>query len=414
MDPGQYTNLLEALAQVPDPRKARGKQHEWPIVLAVLCAAVASGQRSVRAIAQWAKEHEAELIQHLQPTRLRLPSAATLYRVMRSVDVASVEDHLTRFSYGQEAAAARAKPKAVEAARAKPKAQDKRVQDKQKKPQLQGRQRFVGQSVDGKELRGARAHGRPICLVSLVRHGTGTVLAQRAVDQKSNEITAVPHLLGGRDLRGTVTTMDALLTQRAIAQQIVGGGGHYLMGVKANQPELYLATEELFASPPWLAHEQQANYRCYTKVEKGHGRLEKRTLESSGALREYLRKDLRWPGAEQVMRRTCRRVIMATGEVSEEVKYGVTSLKWEQANAAELEELWRGHWTIENQVHHVRDVTMGEDANQMRIGNAPQVLAAVRNAVLNLMRFKGWTNVADGLRHYGAFVHRALALVTSL
>ena len=105
---------------------------------------------------------------------------------------------------------------------------------------------------------------------------------------------------------------------------------------------------------------------------------------------------------------------MATGEVSEEVKYGVTSLKWEQANAAELEELWRGHWTIENQVHHVRDVTMGEDANQMRIGNAPQVLAAVRNAVLNLMRFKGWTNVADGLRHYGAFVHRALALVTSL
>ena len=414
MDPGQYTNLLEALAQVPDPRKARGKQHEWPIVLAVLCAAVASGQRSVRAIAQWAKEHEAELIQHLQPTRLRLPSAATLYRVMRSVDVASVEDHLTRFSYGQEAAAARAKPKAVEAARAKPKAQDKRVQDKQKKPQLQGRQRFVGQSVDGKELRGARAHGRPICLVSLVRHGTGTVLAQRAVDQKSNEITAVPQLLGGRDLRGTVTTMDALLTQRAIAQQIVGGGGHYLMGVKANQPELYLATEELFASPPWLAHEQQANYRCYTKVEKGHGRLEKRTLESSGALREYLRKDLRWPGAEQVMRRTCRRVIMATGEVSEEVKYGVTSLKWEQANAAELEELWRGHWTIENQVHHVRDVTMGEDANQMRIGNAQQVLAAVRNAVLNLMRFKGWTNVADGLRHYGAFVHRALALVTSL
>src|SRR5437870_4603963 len=147
MGPGQYTNLLEALAQVPDPRKARGKQHEWPIVLAVLCAAVASGQRSVRAIAQWAKEHEAELIQHLQPTRLRLPSAATLYRVMRRVDVASVEDHLTRFSYGQEAAAA----KAVEAARAKPKAQDqRRVQDKQKKPQRQEQQRFVGQSVDGK------------------------------------------------------------------------------------------------------------------------------------------------------------------------------------------------------------------------------------------------------------------------
>jgi hypothetical protein len=114
---------------------------------------------------------------------------------------------------------------------------------------------LVGQSVDGKELRGARAHGRPICLVSLVRHSSGRVLAQRAVDHKSNEIKAVPHLLEGQDLRGTVTTMDALLTQRAIAEQIVGGqivggGGHYLMGVKANQKELYVATEELFASPP--------------------------------------------------------------------------------------------------------------------------------------------------------------------
>jgi predicted transposase YbfD/YdcC len=277
---------------------------------------------------------------------------------------------------------------------------------------------LVGQSVDGKELRGARAHGRPICLVSLVRHSSGRVLAQRAVDHKSNEIKAVPHLLEGQDLRGTVTTMDALLTQRAIAEQIVGGqivggGGHYLMGVKANQKELYLATEELFASPPWLAHEQEANYRCYSKVEKGHGRLEKRTLESSGALRECLQEYVHWPGGEQVMRRTCRRVILSSGEISEQVKYGITSLRWEEADAAELERLWRGHWTIENRVHHVRDVTMGEDANQMRVGNAPQVLAAIRNAILNLVRKQGWTNIADGLRHYAAFPHRALALISS-
>lgn len=398
MDSAQYTNLLEALAQVPDPRKARGKQHKWRIVLAVLCAAMASGQRSVRAIAQWAKEHETELIQQLQPTTQRLPSAATLYRVMRSVDVASVEKHLAHFSCSQER---------TERIRHKWREQD----NGKKRPRLVGQ--FVGQSVDGKELRGARAHGRPICLVSLVRHGSGRVLAQRNVDHKSNEIKAVPYLLEGQDLRGTVTTMDALLTQRAIANQIVGGGGHYLMGVKANQGELYLATEELFASPPWLVHEREANYRCYTRVEKGHGRLEKRTLESSPAMREYMQEYLRWPGGEQVMRRTCQRVRLSSGEISEEVKYGVTSLKWEQADACELERLWRGHWTIENRVHHVRDVTMGEDANQMRVGNAPQVLAALRNAILNLIRSKGWTNVADGLRHYGAFVHRALALVTS-
>jgi hypothetical protein len=102
MDSAQYTNLLQALTQVPDPRKARGKQHEWRIVLAVLCAAVASGERSVRAIAQWAKEHEAQLIQQLRPVRQRLPSAATLYRVMRSVEVASVEYHLAHFSSSHE------------------------------------------------------------------------------------------------------------------------------------------------------------------------------------------------------------------------------------------------------------------------------------------------------------------------
>lgn len=185
--------------------------------------------------------------------------------------------------------------------------------------------------------------------MSLVRHGTGTVLSQRAVESKSNEIKAVPLLLllQGRDLTGTVTTMDALLTQRAIAQQIVGAGGHYLMSVKANQGELCLATAELFACPPWLVQEGKANYRCYSKVEKGHGRLEKRTLESSPALREYMREYLDWPAGEQVMRRTCRRVVLTSGEVSEEVHYGVTSLRWEDADAEELEGLWREHWGIE-------------------------------------------------------------------
>lgn len=414
MDSSQYTNLLEALAHVPDPRKAKGKQHEWGVVLAVLCGAVASGQRSVRAIAQWAREHEEQLTQHLQPTRRHLPSAATLYRVMRSVDVGSVESHLAHFSCSQEQKEQKEQKEHTNTNNTRAAKATKHIgQGRREK-----RQRLVGQSIDGKELRGARAHGRPICLVSLVRHGSGTVLGQQAVERKSNEIKAVPPLLQGRDLTGTVTTMDALLTQRAIAQQIVSAGGHYLMSVKANQRELCLASAELFASldagtPPWLAHEQQANYRRYSKVEKGHGRLEKRTLESSPALREYMQEYLHWPGGQQVMRRTCTRVILKTGEVSKEVHYGVTSLRWEEADAAELEGLWREHWTIENRVHYVRDVTMGEDANHTRAGNAPQVLAALRNAILNLIRNKGWTNVADALRHYAAFPHRALSLISA-
>jgi predicted transposase YbfD/YdcC len=395
----RYTSLLSALAHVPDPRKAKGKQHEWRVVLGVLCGAVASGQQSVRAIAQWVSEHHSQLIRELRPTKQRLPGASTLYRVLRAIDVTTMEECLALFANYSCS-----------------KDGHKQKQGRKRGPrsrQNKRRLKLIGQSIDGKELRGARAHGRPICLVSLVRHGTGTVLSQRAVERKSNEIKAVPLLLQGRDLTGTVTTMDALLTQRAIAQQIVGAGGHYLMSVKANQGELCLATAELFACPPWLVQEGKANYRCYSKVEKGHGRLEKRTLESSPALREYMREYLDWPAGEQVMRRTCRRVVLTSGEVSEEVHYGVTSLRWEEADAEELEGLWREHWTIENRVHYVRDVTMGEDANQMRVGNAPQVLAALRNAILNLIRKKGWTNVADAIRHYAAFPHRALSLIST-
>jgi hypothetical protein len=113
------------------------------------------------------------------------------------------------------------------------------------------------------------------------------------------------------------------------------------------------------------------------------------------------------------MRRTCRRVKLSTGEISEEVTYGITSLGWEEADAGELERLWRGHWTIENRVHYVRDVTMGEDRNQMHTGNAPQVLAALRNGILTLLRCVGWTSITQALRHYTAALSNALRLINS-
>lgn len=93
-----------------------------------------------------------------------------------------------------------------------------------------------GQSIDGKTVRGLRRYEQSLHLVSLVRHDSGIVLNQLAVNDKSNEITAVPQLLAKRDLTGTVTTMDALLTQRALCRQILEQGGHYLVVVKRNHP----------------------------------------------------------------------------------------------------------------------------------------------------------------------------------
>ncbi len=378
MDAPQYSDLLSALSAVPDPRQRRGQRYSWSLLLTLITAALASGERNVRAIGQWGAEHADELVAALAPPRGRLPSTATLRRALRAVDVTGLEQRLAALAAGLPVES----PSPTAGS-------------------------WVGQAIDGKAVRGANRHGANLHLVGLVRHGDGVVLDQVAVAEKGNEITAAPRLLAGRDLHGTVTTMDALLAQRDLAAQIRHQGGHYLMVVKANQPDLYETIDRLFvAPPPPLASDYAAAART---VDKGHGRLERRRLERSGALRAYLT----WPDAQQVLRRTCRRVSIATGEVQEEATYGVTSLPADTASAATLEALWRGHWTIENKVHHVRDVTLGEDACQVRVGNAPQALAALRNALLNLLRALGWHLIPDALRHYGAYAHRALALLST-
>ena len=228
---------------------------------------------------------------------------------------------------------------------------------------------------------------------------------QAAVERKTNEITVVPELLTGRNLTGTVTTMDALLTQQRIAHQILAQGGHYLMIVKQNQPALYEAVALLFRQPPVPV--RRGELRTAQTEGKDHGRLERRTLASSTALTGYLS----WPGAAQVMRRTCRRINARSGLVETETTYGITSLPRALAGPQQLEQFWRGHWTIENRLHYVRDETLGEDRCQVHTGQAPQALAAFRNAILSLLRFHGWSNIAAATRRYADEPQRFLRLL---
>jgi predicted transposase YbfD/YdcC len=385
MDAPQYTDLRAALSAVPDPRQRRGRRYPWPVLLTLIAAALVSGQQGMRAIGQWVAEHAEELAPLLGLAPGRVPSAATLRRAVRAVDVAALEEQIGRFVAGLPAPPA---PAPTTAPPPVPPA-------------------WVGLALDGKAVRGANRHGAQVYLVSLVRHDDGRVLGQLAVADKSNEITAAPRLLARRDLTGTVTTVDALLTQRGLARQIRDQGGHYLMVVKANQPELLAAITTLFARPPAAIAADAAE--SVATCDKGHGRLDLRTLERSAALNGYLS----WPGVGQVLRRTCQRVELTTGAIGEEVSYGVTSLPPAAASAAQVEALWRGHWTIENRVHRVRDATWGEDASQVRQGHAPQALAALRNGLLSLLRALGWTQIADATRHYGAFAQRALQLLTT-
>jgi predicted transposase YbfD/YdcC len=145
----------------------------------------------------------------------------------------------------------------------------------------------------------------------------------------------------------------------------------------------------------------------YQTHGKAHGRLETRTLDCSTALNDYLT----WPDVAQVMRRTCRRCHLRTGKIETEVTYGITSLPRSLAGPAQLEQFWRGHWTIENRLHYVRDETWREDRCQLHSGHAPQALAALRNAILSLLRYHGWSNIAAASRCYAAQPQRFLRLL---
>jgi len=340
--------------------------------LVLISAALVSGQPHGRAISQWVREHAESLRSALDWQAAHWSSEATLRRVLRAVDVDALERSLR-----QVALPASDPPGA-----------------------------FVGQAIDGKTVRGALMHGQWVHLVSLVRH-TGVVLAQLAVADKANEIVAAPLLVADQNLTGTVTTMDAVLTQRTFAAQIRRQGGHYLMVVKENQPELAAAIATLFDDPPWLVDEREREHAVAQTIEKGHGRLETRTLEASPSLNDWLD----WPDVGQVLRRTCRRVNQRTGLIEEAVMLGITSIPFHPRRIGQVEGYWRGRWGIENRVHYVRDETMREDRGQAHTGATAHALAALRNAVLSQLRLHGWTNIADALRHYNAAPRHALALI---
>lgn len=258
-------------------------------------------------------------------------------------------------------------------------------------------------AVDGKTLRGSKKQGAPgTHLLSVLSHRLGLTLTQQAVDAKTNEIGAIQTVLEQIVLKGRVLTMDALLTQRQVARTIVDKGGDYVMIVKDNQPKLKEDIELVFTLPP--AGDRQEYVRT---VDAGHGRIETRNLTTSEALVGYSD----WPGMAHVFEIGRHVIIKKTGQERGEVVYGVTSLSPEQADPGRLLELVRGHWHIENKSHWVRDVTFDEDRSQVRSGNIPQLMAALRNTAIGLLRCSGYTNIAKACRHMAAKPERALALV---
>lgn len=382
MDTPEANTLLAALEAVPAPRCARGQRHPWQHLLLIIAAAFASNHQSARAIAQWAQFHVAALRVAL-PRVHRLPSASTILRTLRCIDVEHLEHPLARLVLTTPP-----------------------VPDDPGDATPALRPCWQGHAVDGKWVRTATAHGARTLLLRVVQHDTAQTRAPTNVRARQTEVTACQDLLRGYDLTGTLITMDAGLTHRDLARQIRRQGGHYLMVVQQNHP-LMRDEGALFFREPHLPADAHERYDRTMQVPKGHGRLEVRTLE---CFRGWC-VDWQWPDVAQVLRRTGERTVCKTGTRSVEVSDGVTSLTADDARAVELDARWRGHWTIENRKHYVRDVTLGEDRTQMHTGHAPQVLAAVRNALIDLWRAQGWCNMADATRACAASPHRALRCI---
>ena len=265
-------------------------------------------------------------------------------------------------------------------------------------------------SVDGKTLRGSRKQGAASAhLLSAFSQRLQCAIAQLGVDDKTNEIGAMPEFLANLVIAGRIFTMDALLTQTEIAETIVNHEGDYVMIVKDNQPTLRADIATLFepevCTPGF--NSPKKDLRRAEQTNGGHGRIETRTLTASTALNDYLT----WPGVQQVFRLQRKTLRKKTGEVRHETVYGITSLPSSRASADRLLELTRLHWQIENRSHWVRDVTFGEDASQVRKGTLPQFMAALRNVVIALIRQHPFRYIPDGLSFFSARPLEALKCI---
>jgi predicted transposase YbfD/YdcC len=238
-------------------------------------------------------------------------------------------------------------------------------------------------AIDGKTARRSHdeAHGKKaIHVVSAWATEAGISLGQIKVDEKTNEITAIPELIKSLMIKDCLVTIDAMGCQRQIAQDIIDAGADYLLAVKDNQETLRADIEEEFkaAQGDHFAH---MDCEYYETVEKGHGRKEQRQywlthdIEGLGTLD-------RWPHLHGMA--MCRDTRTIKGETSVEDRYFITSSQ--DKNVKEIATSIRSHWHVENCLHWVLDIAFSEDQCRIRIGYAAENLATIRRAVINVIK----------------------------
>jgi predicted transposase YbfD/YdcC len=374
--PGAWQRL-EAL---PDPRSPQGRIYPLACLIAIaLCAFTAAGNDRFTAVGQWVRRAgQADLARLHAPWdpiagRYRAPDEKTIRVVLDRLDPRA----LTRALLGPRPRRSGGRASAtVRGYRARRAAQRARTL---------ARARLRAVAVDGKTSRGARrGDGTRVHLLGVAEHG-GHLLDHLEVDIKHNETSHFTELLAPLDLAGAVVTFDALHTVRANLDWLATEKkAHYIAVLKQNQPLLHARVKAL----PW----RQVPAGSVTR-NTGHGRMETRTLKAAHVSR------LDFPHACQAIKITRWRKDTATGKISRETAYAVTSLASADATAQDLGRLVREHWSIEAH-HHMRDTTFSEDTSTSRTGSGPANLATIRAAIIAAVKDAGYLHVPEGRRDH--------------
>lgn len=239
-------------------------------------------------------------------------------------------------------------------------------------------------AIDGKSIRRSFEQGWDKSgmahLVSAFATHNGQVLSQIKTDGKGGELDAIRQLLGLIDLRGATVTIDAIGCQKDIAKRIVDGGGDYLLAVKENQKALHRAVKiemddmiRMNFKGTWHDHHEQ--------TDAGHGRIETRRVWATDEL-GWLKQARSWPGLQSVVVVEAQREVIGQGPTVER-RYYISSLT---PDAQTLAQAIRGHWGVENSLHHVLDVSFHEDESRVRRGHGPENLSRLRRMALNLLK----------------------------
>lgn len=355
LSPSEKKSLLECLPLVEDGRRPQGIRHPLTSILFGIITASLAGSKTLTECLEWMEVRKTWLSKRIN-LPYGIPDATTVSRALSKLNPVNFYQVINKwwintFGVSTDTAA----------------------------------------SLDGKAIRALSGMDLVNHILNLFTHQSHILLGQIGVNEKTNEIPMAPRLINRAEVFEVTITADALLTQVRIAQEIIDGGGNYLLTVKQNRPELWSILESGFDDP-------------YLKQTKAtfHERRKTRSITTTIQLSNHFAlDDLKFPGLAMVGKLTRTGTRMSKGNLTKinQVSYFITSR--DDLTPESAYKLIRGHWSIENNLHWQKDHTFHEDSHRLSRGNAPEIMSCVRSFCISLINQLKLPHISKTIRSFG-------------